>query len=322
MLPNPLKKALEEEVLIFLEKGGSAAVLKEGQKQLHQTYQKELLGRHGQETVVKRYAYLLTRFPATYHAVAHVLKGIEGQGITSCVDVGAGSLASSLAAAFTLPSLEKITSLEQDANLLAIGQGLLQKMEQSIQRKVHPICQRISSQESLPASQLVLFSYSLGEMEGEEARKIVRNAFFATEQWLVIVEPGTPRGFQRILAMRQELLELGGHLVAPCPHAWACPMSTGDWCHFSVRLERSFWHRYVKGAHLGYEDEKYCYLLVSKQAATQGRARVLSSPEKHGGHVRMKLCTSDGKIQEKLFSKKCGLPYQAAKKISWGDAMQ
>lgn len=325
MLPHPLKKALEEEILHFLEQGGSAAALKEGQKQLHHTYKQELLGRHAQETVIKRYAYLLTRFPATYHAVAHVLKKIEDQGITSCVDAGAGSLASSLAAVFTLPSLEKMTALEQDSALLAMGRGLLQKMDPSIQQKVYPVCQHLSSQGSLPSAQLMLFSYSLGEMEEQEARQIVRHAFFTTAQWLAIVEPGTPRGFQTILRMRQALLELGAHIVAPCPHAQTCPMvkgdrSTSDWCHFSVRLERSFWHRYVKEAHLAYEDEKYSYLLVSKQAIMQGGDRVLSPPEKHGGHVRLKLCTSGGKIEEKIFSKKCGSHYQAAKKLSWGDA--
>ena len=165
----------------------------------------------------------------------------------------------------------------------------------------------------------MLFSYSLGEMEEEEARGIVQNAFFATTDLLVIVEPGTPRGFQRVLAMRKELLNLGGNLVAPCPHHKPCPISEGNWCHFSVRLERSFWHRHLKEADLGYEDEKYCYLVVSKKPKEKAGSRVLASPEKHGGHVRLKLCTSEGRLEEKILSKKCGAEYQAAKKLRWGD---
>ena len=36
-----------------------------------------------------------------------------------------------------------------------------------------------------------------------------------------------------------------------------------NWCHFAVRLARTSLHRDVKGARLGYEDEKYSFLVVS-----------------------------------------------------------
>ena len=46
----------------------------------------------------------------------------------------------------------------------------------------------------------------------------------ATADTLVIVEPGTPAGWQRILAARRQLIESGAHVIAPCPHAHDCPL--------------------------------------------------------------------------------------------------
>ena len=59
---------------------------------------------------------------------------------------------------------------------------------------------------------------------------------------LVIVEPGTPRGFENILKAREQLIQWGGKMIAPCPHVKQCPMKD-KWCHFSVRLERTREHR-------------------------------------------------------------------------------
>jgi len=69
----------------------------------------------------------------------------------------------------------------------------------------------------------------------------------AAKGLLVLVEPGTPAGYGRILRARDRLVGLGATLAAPCPHHAACPLTGEDWCHFSVRLPRSRDHRLAKG---------------------------------------------------------------------------
>src|SRR5262249_25331226 len=137
---------------------------------------------------------------------------------------------------------------------------------------------------------------------------------------LLVIEPGTPVGFERIRMIRRQLIEWGACMVAPCPHTLRCPMEGGDWCHFAARVERTSLHRKLKGGTLGYEDEKYSYVAVSKEPCPLPTARILSEPSRHSGHVTLKLCTRDEWIQHPILSRKQGDRYKQAKKASWGDS--
>ncbi|TIU19787.1 MAG: methyltransferase type 11, partial [Mesorhizobium sp.] len=94
-----------------------------------------------------------------------------------------------------------------------------------------------------------------------------------TSDTLLIVEPGTPAGWQRVLAVRSQLIEAGAHVSAPCPHEAPCPLVPPDWCHFSRRVARSRLHRLAKEADVPWEDEKFIYLAASRQPAAVRAAR-------------------------------------------------
>ena len=98
---------------------------------------------------------------------------------------------------------------------------------------------------------------SLGE---PERSRLVEKAWEATSRALLLVEPGTPAGFEIIRAAREQLIAAGAFIGAPCPHETPCPMAAGDWCHFAVRVERTRLHRQAKGGDLGYEDEKFSFV--------------------------------------------------------------
>ena len=93
---------------------------------------------------------------------------------------------------------------------------------------------------------LVVAAYVLGELPpAARARFIERLVTMATVA--VVVEPGTPEGFARVLAAREVALAAGGRTVAPCPHDEACPLARPDWCHFAARVNRTKLHRQIKG---------------------------------------------------------------------------
>jgi ribosomal protein RSM22 (predicted rRNA methylase) len=125
-----------------------------------------------------------------------------------------------------------------------------------------------------PSADLVIASYVINELNDAARTKLVAAMWAKTNDTLVIVEPGTPAGYQRILDARAWAIEAGAHVIAPCPHDNVCPLTKPDWCHFSQRLQRSQVHKQLKSAELPYEDEKFIYVALSRtRAAALARAR-------------------------------------------------
>jgi ribosomal protein RSM22 (predicted rRNA methylase) len=98
-------------------------------------------------------------------------------------------------------------------------------------------------------------------------------------------------------------------------------MAKNDWCHFSLRLKRSKYHKYVKDSQLGYEDEKYSYLIISKEPSKKYISRVLRHPIRTKGNVELVLCKSGMALKENV-TKKEKEKYKIAKKIKWGDIFE
>ena len=172
---------------------------------------------------------------------------------------------------------------------------------------------------ALGAHDLVLFGYVLGELPEERRAETVDAAWDVTAGALVIVEPGTPAGTARVLSAREQLLARGAMVAAPCPHGADCPLPAGDWCHFGARLNRSAVQRRLKGASLGYEDEKYAYVALTREAADPCAARVLRRPRIEKGHVRLHLCERDG-LRTTVVARRDREGFRAARKVGWGGA--
>ncbi len=119
----------------------------------------------------------------------------------------------------------------------------------------------------------------------------------STADTLLIVEPGTPAGWQRILDARALLLKQGAQMVAPCPHAQRLSAGRARLVPFLPPASRSRAHLQAKGAEVPWEDEKFSYLAVARNSADLPAARVIAPPRAGSGKVELKLCESDGKAQ-------------------------
>src|SRR5262249_42451865 len=148
------------------------------------------------------------------------------------------------------------------------------------------------------------------ELAPEDRRRLLEQLWRLAADTLVIVEPGTSAGWQRILAARRQLIESGGHINAPCPHERDCPIQPPDWCHFARRVARSRTHRQAKGAAAPWEDEKFSYVAVSRKPTPVTSARVIARPRKASGRVTLKLCRPDGSAGEQLLSRRDGAMFR------------
>jgi ribosomal protein RSM22 (predicted rRNA methylase) len=262
--------------------------------------------------------YAAYRLPATYMAVRSVLGRLQlADPPTSLLDVGGGSGAATWAALDAFPGLREVTVLDQVEGALALGRRLAAG---------HPVLRAATwanwtTNEDLPRADLVTISYLLGELPEADQSALVGRAAERADT-VVVVEPGTPAGYLRVLAARQTLLDAGLRIAAPCPHELACPLPPGrDWCHFAARINRSALHRRVKGGELGYEDEKFSYVVGVRSAVPATTGRVLRRPVQRKGLVTFRLCTVDGRAEPETVSKRQGERYKAARDTEWGDVV-
>jgi ribosomal protein RSM22 (predicted rRNA methylase) len=169
-------------------------------------------------------------------------------------------------------------------------------------------------------SDLVVASYLIAEISESERTALADALWAKTRDTLLIVEPGTPAGYARIIELRTQLIAAGAHVAAPCPHDRECPLSAPDWCHFTQRLPRSRAHKQVKGVELPFEDEKFIYLALTRAPAITHPARVLRQPDLTKVEVTAKLCTAEG-LAIATVPRRAKPEYARARRWRWGDAV-
>ena len=262
-------------------------------------------------------SYLAARLPATYNVIATVLQKIDDDTVQSQLDIGSGPGTAVWAGVDRWPMLQHVTAIERNNHMLVLAR--------QIQRYLTPTLD-ISWQQhdtnlvmNLPNADIVTMNYSLGELNQAKITVLLNRVFSVAQKYLIIVEPGTVHGFNVINHARNLLLDQGGYIMAPCTHHQACPLDKNDWCHFSQRVDRTLLHRQAKQAELSYEDEKYSYLIVSKQPLnSQLASRIIKKPLQRTGHVRLDLCNQEG-ISKKTYSRKNNDVYSEARRVLWGD---
>ncbi|MEV4434538.1 small ribosomal subunit Rsm22 family protein [Streptomyces sp. NPDC049585] len=272
-------------------------------------------------------AYAAYRMPATFEAVRSALEAFRDRmpqwEPASHVDIGGGTGAATWAVAAAWPQGQRETTvLDWAEPALALGAELARgAASEPALRAARWQRQAIGAGLALPAgTDLVTVSYVLGELT-EADRGAVTDAAAAAAQAVVLIEPGTPDGYLRIIAARDRLIAAGFRVVAPCPHSAACPIERGtDWCHFSARVSRSSLHRQVKGGSLAYEDEKFSYVAAVREAAVpEAPARIVRRPQIRKGQVLLELCTPEDGLTRETVTKRHGPLYRAARDADWGD---
>ena len=266
-------------------------------------------------------AYLATRLPATYAALYAAMTAasetVPDFAPRTLLDAGAGPGSAFWAAREIWPEMETALLIEGSPAIRERGAALMREAGLAGGE-----WRAADLRTPLPEARadLVTLAYVLDELAPERRAPLIRDLWTRTSGLLLIVEPGTPAGWQRVLAARDLLIAAGARIAAPCPHALPCPVTPPDWCHFARRVARSRLHRQAKDADVPWEDEKFIYLAASRLPARPASSRVLAPPRGASGQIRLKLCAADGSVRERLFTRRDGDAYKAARRTDWGGA--
>lgn len=318
-LPPLLRQAVEREL-----EGVPLAELQRATGILSRRYRAETRDGHlhlADDLAVK--AYLASRLPATYAAIRASMAALSDvlPGFTpkSLLDVGAGPGSVLWAAADCWPELQRAVLVEASSAVRKTGARL---MDGSPMPETEWIAADVATSfTELRPADLVTIAYVLDELAPAAIAPLIDRLWALADGVLLMVEPGTPAGWSRIIEVRQQLLAQGANLAAPCPHEAPCPLVAPDWCHFSRRVARSRLHRLAKSGDVPWEDEKFIYLAVSRTPTGSREARVLAPPRTASGRVTLKLCSPDGTVSDRQLSKRDGAVYKQARRLGWGDRL-
>ncbi|MFN0192391.1 MAG: small ribosomal subunit Rsm22 family protein [Aestuariivirga sp.] len=309
-LPPELKAAISRR----LERVSGG--FREGAARLSETYRK------GGNAKADFDAYLVTRLPATFAAVTTAFEELSriapDFAPKSLLDAGAGPGTASWAAREIWKSLDEVTFADKSGAFLEIARELASSTPAFANARC--INADILREDELPKADLVVAAYTFAELSESKIAAVIRS-LWTVAQTLVIVEPGTPAGFARIHAAREELIRQGAFIAAPCPHRNACPIVDPDWCHFSVRLPRSRAHMHAKKASVPFEDEKFSYVIAMREPVSSRAVRLLAPPDVSKAAINLKLCTLEG-LERRTVARRDGGAYKSAKKLVWGDSMR
>jgi len=320
MLPPYVSAAIERQF-----EGVSRRQIAHAAAALSSRYRDEMPGPDGFISDLQdALAYLAARMPATHGAISRALATLVASDPSlqpeTMLDLGAGPATAAIAAATRWPSIERIRLLEPDATMRSLGGQLIATAPVAELRNARWIQADLGQVAEQEPADLVTACYVLSELGSGAALETVAAAWKLAKKALVVVEPGTMAGFHLVKAIRAHLIELGAHVVGPCPHDGPCPMQRGDWCHFTERIARSRLHREIKGGTVGFEDEPYSYIAVTRTATPGASSRVLRAPRITKSSVELTLCTVDG-IERRTVPRGERVAYRAARRLRWGSTL-
>lgn len=264
-------------------------------------------------------AYAISRMPATYGAVYNSLKHsieIYNSNIKTVADIGAGTGAGAIAVNELL-DIEKIECFEREDAMRKIGKKIFDNYD-NISEKSNWNKLDICKDKIDKKYDLVVVSYMLNEISDDKKDIIVEKLWRTCNKMLLIVEPGTMKGYNNIINAKKKLIENGGKVVAPC-RSNECKLPKNDWCNFSCRVQRTKIHKELKEGNVPYEDEKYIYIAVTKDRINDtDKKRILRHPMIYSGFVKLKVCNKD-EIEEITITKKDKEKFKIARKSEAGD---
>lgn len=306
--------------------------------------------------------YMATRLPPNYACIRTVMKEIKDLVPNfqpkSVLDFGSGMGTTIWAVNETWPNtvsefMNIDISKEQQhlcEDLLRGGKEFGEMLPGVFHRQYLPSSTKVKYD-------LVVSAFSMLELPNSELRaNTIENLWHKTNDMLVIIERGNRGGFATINEARHFILDLTGHdvtkklifcpesqpavrrtipdshVVAPCPHEYACPramMSSKknmDVCRFKVFYEPLE----IGQKTTGLLPEEFSYTVIRKKPHpsylgedTPRWPRIVEKRLHSKNQITHKICCPNGHLAETVITKKkYGIPsYALAKSCDWGDIL-
>lgn len=235
-------------------------------------------------------AYLSYYLPLNFLRIADVIQSGKQKNFfsqfTHLIDFGAGLGTASLAFDFANLDLSK-SLIETGIQAQQITEKYFSIQKSNWDAKVS--LDKIKN----PQTTLVVFSYSLTELEQ------IPSWALACEG-LMILEPSTQQDARRLMQWRENLVQKGWYIHAPCTHQKKCPLlvhSKKDWCHDRIYFPESpeWMQKFDSQLPMKNKSLTTSYLLLKKSppVAVAPQGRVIGDLLKENGKDRQLFCQGE-----------------------------
>ena len=325
-LPVQLESAIETALQrVPSSKWKSAATALSERYRTSRTGQELALARKPEE--ILGYAALV--LPAAYAQLSGAMMATKARipnwQPASMLDIGSGPGTALWAATEQWPTLRKLVAWERESAFIDLGKQLAKASDNAALRAT--MWQKVTLGGKPPdignteTYDLIVFGHVLNELPETLRNEIVTLAWQHCSGILLIVEPGTSAAFPIVKAMREHLLTLGAHTIAPCAHDKPCPL-LNDWCHFPQRLDRPGFQRRAKSASAGWEESKFSYSAMACFAPhTSIWGRLIHQPHKLKYNVSLTVSSKEGIVNVEI-PKSDKEAFREANKYEWGDVIE
>lgn len=314
-LPALLQHAIRQQLHQYPSHQWSEAA-----RQLSERYRSQRDGSQLVTSALDALAYSAMMLPATYaqvyRSLSLCLPHVGTSSWQSVLDIGSGPGTALWALHTLLPQITHRTAVERDPHFI----GLAQHLCQPLAGDTLFIQQDITHTHTWNTHDVVIIGHVLNELSAAQRTRVITAAWHAARHLLVIIEPGTSAFFAIIQHARQQLIELGAHVVAPCTHHATCPMGTPDWCHVGQKIARPDFQRQARAVQVGWEEAKVSFVAVTphpRQHATSS-LRIIHDPIVHKGSIELPTCGRHGLVSMSI-AKRDKSAYAKARRLGWGD---
>ncbi|XP_039287269.1 methyltransferase-like protein 17, mitochondrial [Nilaparvata lugens] len=262
--------------------------------------------------------YMMARLPQNYAVLCRVFNEIAVRDsqftAKSIFDFGSGVGTAVWAAKhFWGEHMKEFYCVDTSSHMLDLAQFLVQGDATSVPLPGYYYRQFLPSKPR--KYDIVVSAFSLIELASKQIRlETILNLWNQTGQYLVIVEHGTKSGLRYVK----------NDLIFQCPHDLHCPRLAPDQSPCNLEVVYFSLPLGVRGETI--KKEKFSYVILKKGAKPDEDhkwPRIVSRNLKVSRQSICRVCTSEGKLQEVIFTKaKSGREsYKCARASRWGDLL-
>lgn len=277
-------------------------------------------------------AYLSLRFPATYaqifSALLQISERVPNWQPKTILDIGCGPGTGIWAAKELWPSLQTAMGIDRDTYFLSLAEEIHYGAKLDIDVKwVHQTIEDWTTSSETNTYDLIIVSSVVNELTKGVKEQLLGTLSHRSRGIVVVLEPGTPRGFQVIQSVA-EYISTKSPLVAP--YIKNTFVSSDEyWIHFPQRFLRPEFQRRIRQSMRDsdlmasdWEETKFSYVAwgnVPIEKTFWGQS--IGDVQKYHGYLIIPVLTADGIVKARVMKRNKGI-YAAAKNIRWGELIK